>query len=239
VNSNVKAPEPPGTGNGGEPATYEVFIGVDPELTLGGELAVPASARGVVAFAHGSGSGRFSPRNRSVARRLNHAGYATLLFDLLSAREEQNRASVFDIPLLATRLLAASGWLAEQDTTASLPLAYFGASTGAAAALTAAARLGEGVHAVISRGGRPDLAQNLHAVRAPTLLIVGGSDHRVLALNREAQRRLRCASELAILPGATHLFEEPGALEEVGRLAASWLHRYLASAGSATAGATI
>jgi putative phosphoribosyl transferase len=141
----------------------------------------------------------------------------------VSSREETDRGNVFDIPLLASRLIAASEWIAQRGICAELPLAYFGASTGAAAALSAAAELGEGVRAVISRGGRPDLALGLERVRAPTLLIVGGFDQQVLECNREARARLRCPSELAIVPGATHLFEEPGALEEVARLAIGWL----------------
>jgi predicted phosphoribosyltransferase/pimeloyl-ACP methyl ester carboxylesterase len=192
---------------------------------LAAELVLPADARAVVVFAHGSGSSRHSSRNRSVARALNEAGYGTLLFDLLSEPEASDRANVFDIPLLASRLLAASEWLGSREEAAQLPLAYFGASTGAAAALSAAAVLGDRVRAVISRGGRPDLAANLPAVRAPTLLIVGGADDQVLELNRAAQARLRCPSELAVVPGATHLFEEPGALEQVSRLAIGWLQR--------------
>ena len=215
----------------GEPiAPREVVIPLAPHLALSGELAIPSRARGVVAFAHGSGSSRLSPRNRSVASALNDAGFATLLFDLLTPSEELDRGNVFDIPLLAGRLIAASTWLGERDDVGSLPLGYFGASTGAAAALTAAAELGGQVGAVISRGGRPDLARNLSAVRAPTLLIVGGADRQVLELNREAQRQLRCPGELAVIPGATHLFEEPGALEQVGRLAIDWLDRYLTAA---------
>ncbi|MGO9319540.1 MAG: phosphoribosyltransferase family protein [Solirubrobacteraceae bacterium] len=211
------------------PFAEEVTIAVTPDVLLGGELEIPAGAVGIVAFAHGSGSSRLSPRNRAVAGELNEAGFATLLFDLLTPREETDRANVFDIPLLAARLVAASEWLATRSVSATLPLAYFGASTGAAAALTAAAELGARVFAVISRGGRPDLASNLAAVSAPTLLIVGGADHQVLELNREAQRQLRCPSELAVVPGATHLFEEPGALEEVSRLAIDWLERHRAA----------
>ncbi len=220
----------------GEPiAPREVVIPLAPHLALSGDLTIPSRARGVVAFAHGSGSSRLSPRNRSVASALNEAGFATLLLDLLTPSEELDRGNVFDIPVLADRLLAASAWLAERDDVGSLPLGYFGASTGAAAALTAAAELGGQVGAVISRGGRPDLAQRLSAVRAPTLLIVGGADHRVLELNREAQRQLRCPSELAVIPGATHLFEERGALEQVSRLAIEWLHHHLAPAHPAEA----
>ena len=211
---------------------HQVNIPVGPELSLGGELTVPPRARGIVVFAHGSGSSRRSPRNRAVARALNGAGFATLLFDLLTPSEEIDRTNVFDISLLASRLLAASAWLEERSDVGELPLGYFGASTGAAAALSAAAELGDRVHVVVSRGGRPDLAQNLGAVRASTLLIVGGADHQVLALNHEAQQQLRCPSELAVIPGATHLFEEPGALEQVSSLAIDWLDRHLAQAGA-------
>jgi putative phosphoribosyl transferase len=202
-------------------------------ISLQGDLSVPPSARGIVAFAHGSGSSRRSPRNRAVAGALNDAGFATLLFDLLTPAEEGDRANVFDISLLARRLLAASAWLREQDDLAGLPLGYFGASTGAAAALTAAAELGDRVRAVVSRGGRPDLARDLGAVHAPTLLIVGGADLQVLELNRAAREQLRCTSELAVVEGATHLFEEPGALEQVARLAIGWLRLHLAAAGDA------
>jgi len=190
---------------------------------LRGDLVVPPNARSVVAFAHGSGSSRLSPRNRAVARALNDAGHATLLFDLLTPQEEAEREKVFDIRLLASRLVAVSGWLAAQERCAGLPLAYFGASTGAAAALTAAGELGDRVRAVISRGGRTDLAIGLGAVRAATLLIAGGLDHLVLELNRETQRSMRCECELAVVDGAGHLFEEPGALEQVARLAIQWL----------------
>ncbi len=209
------------------PLEQEVGIGLGPSLELRGRLTVPGDANGVVAFAHGSGSSRLSPRNRAVAGELVAAGYATLLFDLLTPSEERDRANVFDIPLLAARLVSATAWLGRQEVAAGLPLAYFGASTGAAAALTAAAELGDRVHAVISRGGRPDLARGLAAVTAPTLLIVGGEDHQVLELNRAAQRQLRCVSELAVVRGATHLFEEPGTLEAVSRLAIDWLARHL------------
>ncbi len=221
-NANSALRAPPGKA----PVGHEVTIGVGAEVPLSGELTVPAGAQGVVAFAHGSGSSRLSPRNQTVARALNDAGYATLLFDLLTPREELDRANVFDIPLLASRLAAATEWLRQQDEVGDLPLAYFGASTGAAAALTAAAELGDRVNAVISRGGRPDLAQGLGAVHAPTLLIVGGSDYQVLELNRDAQQQLRAPCELVVVPRATHLFEEPGALEEVSRLAIDWLARH-------------
>jgi len=208
----------------------EVAIEAAPGLVLSGDLTVPwgAHGRGVVAFAHGSGSSRLSPRNRQVAGALNEAGFATLLFDLLIPREEADRANVFDIPLLAQRLVAATHWLRRQPETAHLALGYFGASTGSAAALLAAAELRAGVCAVVSRGGRPDLAQRrLAEVVAPVLLIVGGADTAVLELNREAQRRLRCENELAVVPGATHLFEEPGALEQVARLAIDWFTQHL------------
>jgi predicted phosphoribosyltransferase/pimeloyl-ACP methyl ester carboxylesterase len=209
------------------PLRRALAIPLDSNVTLNGELSVPIGARGIVAFAHGSGSSRLSPRNRAVAQALGDARFATLLFDLLTPAEEVERTNVFDISLLASRLVQASAWLRARGEASSLPLAYFGASTGAAAALTAAAELGDRVQAVVSRGGRPDLARDLGAVRAPTLLIVGGADYQVLALNREAQRRLRCPNELAVVPGATHLFEEPGALEQVGRLAIDWLDRHL------------
>ncbi|MGH2834634.1 MAG: phosphoribosyltransferase family protein [Solirubrobacteraceae bacterium] len=219
----------------GDPLVREVAIPLAANLSLSGDLTVPAGASGVVVFAHGSGSSRLSPRNRAVATALSDAGFATLLFDLLTPREELDRANVFDIPLLAARLVGTSLWLKEDEDIDHLPLAYFGASTGAAAALSAAAELGEKVSAVISRGGRPDLARNLGTVRAPTLLIVGGADRQVLELNREAQRQLRCSSELAVIPGATHLFEEPGALDQVSHLAIDWLNRHLAPAHSAEA----
>jgi putative phosphoribosyl transferase len=201
-----------------------------PGVVLRGELRQPwgADARGVVAFAHGSGSSARSPRNRRVAASLGEAGFATLLFDLLTPAEEAHRANVFDVELLARRLVAATHWLRRRPETARLALGYFGASTGAGAALIAAAELGAGVCAVVSRGGRPDLAgAHLERVLAPVLLIVGGDDRQVLELNRAAQRRLRCASELAVVPHATHLFEEPGALEEVSRLAARWFTEHL------------
>ena len=208
----------------------EVAIKAAPGIVLSGDLTVPwgAPGRGVVVFAHGSGSSRLSPRNRQVAGALNEAGFATLLFDLLTSREEVDRANVFDIPLLAQRLVAATRWLRRQPETAHLALGYFGASTGSAAALLAAAELRAGVCAVVSRGGRPDLAQpRLAEVVAPVLLIVGGADTAVLELNREAQRQLRCESELAVVPGATHLFEEPGALERVAQLAIDWFTKHL------------
>ena len=182
-------------------------------------------------FAHGSGSSRHSPRNQQVAAALNSEGFGTLLFDLLSERESADRANVFDIPLLARRLAAATRWVRAQPPLQGLPVGYFGASTGAAAALIAAAALPEEVDAVVSRGGRPDLAESeLARVRAPTLLIVGGNDQQVLELNRQAAESLQCEHELAVVPGATHLFEEPGTLEAVSELAAGWFGTHLAQA---------
>jgi putative phosphoribosyl transferase len=202
-------------------------------VALEGDLRLVPQARGMVAFAHGSGSSRFSPRNRFVAEVLETAGLGTLLMDLLTRREEAidelTRQFRFDIELLAARLVCATDWLAQQSATRNLGVGYFGASTGAAAALIAAARRAEVVQAVVSRGGRPDLAGDaLPDVRAPTLLIVGGRDEVVLQLNQAAFERLGCEKRLEIVPGATHLFEEPGALEEVARLARDWFLRYLA-----------
>jgi len=198
------------------------------ERTVLGTLTLPQHAAAVVVFAHGSGSGRFSPRNRQVAQELQEAGLGTLLVDLLEEREAGDRANVFDIALLADRLQAAALWLASQPETASLRLGYFGASTGAGAALLAAARSPEPVGAVVSRGGRPDLARNvLPRVTAPTLLIVGGNDDRVLELNRAAYAMLKCPRRLEIIPGASHLFPEPGALAQVSRLAREWFLTYL------------
>lgn len=200
---------------------------------LSGTLHVPRAAVGVVAFAHGSGSGRFSPRNQFVARTLQEAGLATLLLDLLEEEESEDRDKVFDIELLAERLQSAADWLGRLPETSALRLGYFGASTGAGAALVAAARQPSAVGAVVSRGGRPDLASDyLPAVEAPTLLIVGGQDDRVIALNEQAFRQLRFPKELVIVPGATHLFEEPGALEEVAHLAKEWFVQFLAPSGS-------
>jgi putative phosphoribosyl transferase len=201
-------------------------------VLLPGDLIIPDRPRGIVLFAHGSGSGRRSPRNRLVAETLNRAGLATLLFDLLTPGEELDRANVFDIPLLARRLLAATRWLSERPEAGGVPVGYFGASTGAAAALWAAAESGPAVGAVVSRGGRPDLAgPRLPQVTAPTLLIVGGRDEQVLELNEEARELLGGPSELVVVPGATHLFEEPGALEEVARLATGWFVEHLGEGG--------
>jgi putative phosphoribosyl transferase len=197
-------------------------------VRLGGHLTVPDGATGIVVFAHGSGSSRHSSRNRSVARVLNDAGLGTLLFDLLTEREAGDRANVFDVELLADRLLGATRWLGREPALAGLPVGYFGASTGAAAALWAAADPDARVRAVVSRGGRPDLAgPRLGLVRAPTLLVVGGWDDVVVQLNREAARDLRCEHRLEIVPEATHLFEEPGALEQVAKLAVDWFSAHL------------
>ncbi|MFF4346124.1 phosphoribosyltransferase family protein [Streptomyces sp. NPDC001530] len=205
-------------------------------MVLRGQLTVPEGAAGVVAFAHGSGSSRHSPRNRFVAAGLNRAGLGTLLFDLLTEEEEADRANVFDTGLLARRLADATGWLRGQPETQGLAVGYFGASTGAAAALWAAAEPGARIAAVVSRGGRPDLAgPRLSAVTAPTLLIVGGHDPLVLDLNREAQARLRCENRLAVVPGATHLFEESGALEKGTDLARDWFTDHMAPVPHATA----
>lgn len=208
----------------GRAAKDEARRVVLPPLGLDGILGLPAvKARGLILFAHGSGSGRFSPRNTYVADALRRAGFATLLFDLLSEAESLDRANVFDIGLLAGRLAAATGWARTEAAVSGPPILYFGASTGAAAALVAAARPGDGVAAIVSRGGRPDLAGDaLPRVRAPTLLIVGGADAEVLELNRAARIRMTCRCEIEIVPGATHLFEEPGALDQVVALAGGW-----------------
>ncbi|KAB2916056.1 MAG: alpha/beta hydrolase [Hyphomicrobiaceae bacterium] len=199
-------------------------------LGLKGLLAVPASASGIIVFAHGSGSSRLSPRNTQVARAFNQAGLATLLLDLLLPDEASDRHKVFDISLLASRLEEALDWIEEEETTADLAVGLFGASTGAAAALTAAARRSELVSAVVSRGGRPDLAADaLAGVLAPTLLIVGERDEIVIDLNRRAMAQLTCPARLEIVPGATHLFEEPGTLDQVVALATSWFVQYLGS----------
>jgi putative phosphoribosyl transferase len=195
---------------------------------LNAAVCVPAAAKGLVVFVHGSGSSRFSPRNVAVAEALNQAGFATLLFDLLAAAEEGDRRKVFDIPLLADRLLDAIRWVGQDLELSILPLGLFGASTGAAAALVVAARLGERVRAVVSRGGRPDLAAAaLDLVRSPTLLVVGGRDDVVIRLNELALARLRGAKELRIVPGASHLFQEQGALEAVMEQAKNWFSAHL------------
>jgi putative phosphoribosyl transferase len=210
-------------------------------VTLEGNLSLPEGTRGVVLLAHGSGSSRHSSRNRYVARLLNEAKLATLLVDLLTAEEEavdlRTAHLRFDIGLLAERLVGATDWLTRHPDTRHLRIGYFGASTGAAAALVAAAERPDAVGAVVSRGGRPDLAgPALPLVRAPTLLIVGGNDFQVIELNRAAFEQLRCEKQLVIVPGATHLFEEPGALDEVARPAREWFERHLARAGPNTGG---
>jgi dienelactone hydrolase len=219
------------------PATREVSERGEVQIRAGsvllsGELKVPAHATGIVLFAHGSGSSRHSPRNQYVARVIRDAGVGTLLFDLLTREEETvdnyTRELRFDINLLAQRLVAATNWLAGENETNKLRPGYFGASTGGGAALVAAAELGVKVGAVVSRGGRPDLAgQALRHVKAPTLLIVGGLDGPVIRMNEEAYEELRGLKELKIIPGATHLFEEPGKLEEVASLAAKWFLKHL------------
>jgi len=220
------------------PAPREVRIPAG-SAWLYGDLCVPAHACGIVLFAHGSGSGRHSARNRQVAQRLQRAGVATLLFDLLTVQEEQvdvqTREHRFDIPLLTRRMQDATAWVAQRADVASLSIGYIGASTGSAAALIAAARLGEKIAAVVSRGGRPDLAgpAALAAVKAPTLLIVGGADHGVIELNEQAFDRLTCEKRFAVVPQATHLFEEPGALEQVSQMASLWFTGHMAHAENA------
>jgi len=202
------------------------------EATINGNLNIPPKARGIVLFAHGSGSGRFSPRNTYVASQINAAGIATLLIDLLTeeeeAKDEYTGEYRFDIELLAKRLIFATDWLTTNPDTKNLAVCYFGASTGAAAALIAAARLPERVKAIVSRGGRPDLAgEYLAKVRAPTILIVGGDDVEVLELNKQAMQQMSSEKKLTVVPGATHLFEEPGKLEAVARLAIDWFLKHL------------
>lgn len=209
------------------PANRNVQVG---SHHLDGMLAVPKDAKGLIIFAHGSGSSRLSPRNTRVAQAFNARGLATLLFDLLTEREAGDRRNVFDIPLLGARVAEAVSWARKDHETASLGVGLFGASTGAAAALVAAAEAPDDVGAVVSRGGRPDLAgQFLPRVRSPTLLIVGGADFGVIELNEQALAQLTGTKRLAIVPGATHLFEEPGKLEEVVELAAEWFERHLGS----------
>jgi len=194
---------------------------------LAGDLVIPEGALAVIVFAHGSGSSRFSPRNRSVAGVLQQGGFGTLLLDLLTAAEEEVEATRFDIGLLTRRLIEATDWLSGEAATQHLEVGYFGASTGAAAALAAAAERASVVGAVVSRGGRPDLAESLSAVKAPTLLIVGGEDRPVIQLNEQAFHALHCEKRLEIIPGATHLFEEAGALKRVSELARDWLCDHL------------
>lgn len=209
-----------------KPQAIEVTIPAG-AIRLNGELVIPPEAKGIVLFAHGSGSSRHSRRNQFVARALREAGVGTLLFDLLTAEEEEmerrTRHLRFNIPLLANRLVEATRWLDAQTSKGRFSVGYFGASTGAAAALVAAAELGGKINAVVSRGGRPDLAgAALERVTAPAFLIVGGDDTEVIALNEEAYARLRCEKQIKIVPGASHLFEEAGALEQVSRLASEW-----------------
>jgi pimeloyl-ACP methyl ester carboxylesterase len=197
-------------------------------ITLEGALLIPADCSGIVLFAHGSGSSRHSPRNNFVAQMLQGAGLGTLLLDLLTREEDASYENRFDIDLLTWRLERATQWVMEQSRSESLDMGYFGASTGAAAALQAAATFGNSIGAVVSRGGRPDLAMAaLPNVESPTLLIVGGLDYEVLELNRRAYQKLKVEKELEIVPGATHLFEEPGTLQEVARLAGQWFKRHL------------
>jgi len=212
----------------------EVRLPVGRAVEIVGDLELPASSRGLVVFAHGSGSSRHSPRNRQVAAALTADQFGTLLLDLLTPEEERERANVFDIELLAERLIAATRWIQSDARTAGLPVGYFGASTGAGAALWAAAELGAQVTTVVSRGGRPDLAADrLAQVRASVLLIVGGHDEMVLDFNRRAQSMIRSQCALAIVAGATHLFEEPGALDQVAQLATEWFEHHLTGAGPA------
>ncbi len=202
------------------------------DVSLAGDLSVPPQPKGLIVFVHGSGSSRRSQRNRSVAASLTERGFATLLFDLLTENEDRIIERRFDIALLTSRLLAVTAWVQRQTALAALPLGYFGASTGAAAALRAAAEPGARVAAVVSRGGRPDLAlDDLPQVRAPTLLIVGGADEEVIRLNQQAYAALSARKELAIVAGATHLFEEPGTLEEVATLAGEWFDSHCVTAG--------
>ncbi|MDO8586252.1 MAG: dienelactone hydrolase family protein [Armatimonadota bacterium] len=216
-----------------EEETVERPVGIARDsVSLQGDIGVPVGATGIVVFAHGSGSSRLSPRNRFVAEELRESGLGTLLMDLLTPEEEEidarTRELRFDIDLLARRLIGAVDWLRSDAETRNLNVGCFGASTGAAAALVAAAQKPDVVKAVVSRGGRPDLATPfLPRVKAPTLLIVGGDDSPVIQMNEDAMRLLRCEKKLEIIPGATHLFEEPGKLEEVARLAADWFVRYL------------
>jgi putative phosphoribosyl transferase len=206
----------------GGSTTRDVEVIAGP-VRLPGHLTVPAEASMVVVFAHGSGSSRHSPRNQLVADVLNRAGLGTLLFDLLTPAEERDRVNVFDIELLGRRLVQVTGWLRANPATRHLAVAYFGASTGAGAALWAAAEPGLDIAAVVSRGGRPDLAgSRLASVHAPTLLIVGSRDEQVLALNRQAAAELRCEHRVAVVPGATHLFEEPGTLQRAAEVARDW-----------------
>jgi putative phosphoribosyl transferase len=217
----------------GTPELSERSVQIPPSRVMG-DLRIPVNARGIIIFAHGTGSSRLSSRNQFVAGLLHEAKLATLLLDLLTAEEERvdlrTRLMRFDIDLLATRLVHATKWLADDSSTGALPVGYFGASTGAAAALVAAAQLPESTRAVVSRGGRPDLATTaLPKVKASTLLIVGGDDYAVIELNKKALNELRCEKKMEIVPGATHLFEEPGTLEQVANLASNWFTHHLST----------
>lgn len=215
--------------SGAESRGVKISIG---EVILEGDLTQPEGAQGLILFAHGSGSSRHSRRNQHVAQLLNEAGFATLLFDLLTAQEEAAEARTahlrFDIPLLADRLVGATDWARDEPNLAGLPIGYFGASTGGGAAIVAAAERPEVVGAVVSRGGRPDLAgEALPQAKAPTLLIVGSLDSPVITMNRDARDQMKAQTQLTIIPGASHLFEEPGKLDEVARLASAWFHEHL------------
>lgn len=216
--------------------SFPIVIPID-DRVLHGDLRMPPDAKGIVIFVHGSGSSRFSPRNRHVAEQLNKRGLATLLLDLLTEDEHRIDAETaqyrFDIPLLASRSTLAASWVRRQPDLSHLPIGLFGASTGAAAALITAAVMKHHIAAVVSRGGRPDLAKNAaDRVNAPTLLIVGGEDKTVLALNQTAMSRMHCVTKLHVVPGATHLFEEPGALEQVVTAAADWFIRHMSQSAS-------
>lgn len=211
--------------------TRYVKVGAGP-VSLSGSVTIPFHPEGLVLFAHGSGSSRHSPRNQKVAADLHNERLATLLFDLLTPAEAADRTNVFDISLLGERLVRATEWA--RSEVSGLPMGYFGASTGAAAALVAASEFGSEIEAVVSRGGRPDLAKgHLPEVTAPTLLIVGSRDEQVLKLNNDAALRMTCDRKLAIVPGASHLFEEPGALDQVARMARSWFHAHLGAKAAA------
>lgn len=198
------------------------------EIILEGILSIPENAKGIIIFVHGSGSSRLSPRNNFVARELQKAGFATLLFDLLTEQEDENYENRFNISLLVDRLKKVTDWVAQQKEIKALPIGYFGASTGSASAIIAAADLESKIKAIVSRGGRPDLAGSaLKRLTTPVLLIVGGDDYEVIELNREASLQIKTEKSIQIVPGATHLFSEPGALEEVARMAAEWFKKYL------------
>lgn len=230
--ATAASPEPSSVDPPGAAGVRHLEVGIlDGDVTVPGRLTLPDHARGVVLFAHGSGSSRHSPRNRAVADVLNRAGFATLLFDLLTSDEAEDRANVFDIGLLGRRLLAATRWVASQPEASPLAIGYFGASTGAAAALWAAAECEHRIAAVVSRGGRPDLAgERLGQVTAPTLLLVGSQDPQVLRLNHEAASQLHCEHRVSVVQGAGHLFSEPGTMEAVTDLATDWFVHHLASA---------